>query len=146
MTDSPTITVVPDPPVGEVVKAIHAGLRAFNAQYTMPGPTTRFAVFVRDEAGVSIGGLEASVRWNWLHIDNLWLPEAVRRRGIGASVLRAAEAFAMERACTASYVDTYEFQALPFYERQGYNVFGVQEGFPPGYSRYYLQKALQPGS
>lgn len=146
MIDTSTIAVMADPPVGEVVSAIHAGLRAFNAQYTLPGPTTRFAVFVRDESGVSIGGMEGSLRWNWLHIDNLWLPEAVRRRGLGARVVRAAETFATERACTASYVDTYEFQALPFYERQGYSVFGVQEGFPPGYHRYYLQKTLTAAS
>jgi len=142
VTATPTITVITEPPPGEVVRAIHAGLRAYNAQFTTPGPTTRFAVFVRDEAGVSIGGLEGSLRWNWLHVDNLWLPEVLRRRGVGAAVLRAAEAFAADRGCTASYLDTYEFQALSFYERQGYSVFGEQEGFPPGYRRYFLQKAL----
>jgi hypothetical protein len=39
-------------------------------------------------------------------------------------------------------LDTFEFQALPFYERRGYRVFGTLDGFPPGYRRFYLQKSL----
>lgn len=39
-------------------------------------------------------------------------------------------------------LDTYEFQARPFYERRGYVVFGVLEGYPANTRTYYLQKAL----
>ncbi|HEY3138703.1 MAG TPA: GNAT family N-acetyltransferase, partial [Blastocatellia bacterium] len=36
--------------------------------------------------------------------------------------------------------DTYDFQALGFYQKRGYEVFGLLEGFPTGYRRYFLQK------
>ena len=58
--------------------------------------------------------------------------------------LRAAEQFALEHGCPGSYLDTFEFQALPFYERHGYTVFGVLEDYPPGSRRFYLRKVLAP--
>ena len=61
---------------------------------------------------------------------------------MGRRLLRAAEREAAERGCAHAYLDTFDFQARPFYERLGYAVFGVQEGFPPGHVRYFLRRAL----
>lgn len=40
------------------------------------------------------------------------------------------------------YLDTLDFQALPFYEREGYSIFGILEDYPPGHRQYYLRKSL----
>jgi hypothetical protein len=37
-------------------------------------------------------------------------------------------------------LDTYNFQARPFYERAGYTVFGELPDHPPGGAKYYLAK------
>jgi len=39
-------------------------------------------------------------------------------------------------------IDTMDFQALPFYERHGYSVFGVLDDMPRGHQRFFLKKAL----
>lgn len=140
----PSIAVVVEPPPSDVVRVIHTGLRRYNESYVEYEPPASFAVFVRDDAGAPVGGLEGVLRWGWLRVDNFWLPEALRGQGLGRAVLGAAESFARERDCGASYLDTFEFQARGFYERHGYRVFGVQEGFPPGSRRYYLRKTLAP--
>jgi GNAT superfamily N-acetyltransferase len=140
----PTVTVEVDPSEDEIRSAIWVGLRAYNEQHAGAPDTRSFAVFVRDETGAAIGGLHGQLRWGWLYVDNFWLPEALRGQGLGSSLLRAAEQLALEHACTGSNLDTFEFQALPFYERHGYTVFGVLEGYPPGYRRYFLQKSLTP--
>jgi hypothetical protein len=40
------------------------------------------------------------------------------------------------------YLDTFHFQARPFYERLGYQLFGTLPDSPPGGMRYYLYKRL----
>jgi hypothetical protein len=37
------------------------------------------------------------------------------------------------------------WQALAFYERQGYTVFGVLDDFPPGHRKYFLAKRWASG-
>ena len=49
------------------------------------------------------------------------------------------------RGCTNAYLDTFDFQALPFYRKEGYGLYGTLEEFPPGHRRYYLSKALGGG-
>ena len=37
-----------------------------------------------------------------------------------------------------------EYQARPFYEKLGYELFGTLDGYPPGYRQFYLRKSLGP--
>lgn len=142
----PDLDLVVDPPAAEVGSAIHDGLRAFNRQFAGPGSITRFAILVRDAEGTAIGGLDAHLRWDWLCVDNLWLPAVLRGQGVGSALLRKAEAFARSEGCVASCLDTFEFQALPFYQRHAYEVFGIQNDYPPGFRRYFLQKRFEPAT
>jgi GNAT superfamily N-acetyltransferase len=61
---------------------------------------------------------------------------------LGSALLREAEALARSVGCVGAKLDTYEFQAKPFYEKHGYAVFGVLEGYPANTRTYYLQKSL----
>jgi GNAT superfamily N-acetyltransferase len=72
----------------------------------------------------------------------LWIDESVRRQGYGKQLLHAAEQEALRRDCRAAHLDTMSFQALPFYERQGYSVFGVLDDLPVGEKRIFLCKRL----
>ncbi|MDB5536981.1 MAG: Acetyltransferase family protein, partial [Devosia sp.] len=40
------------------------------------------------------------------------------------------------------WLDTFSFQARPFYEKLGYSVFGTIPDYPPGGARYFLSKTL----
>ena len=75
-------------------------------------------------------------------VDILWLDEPLRGAGLGTQLLRREEAEAQEAGCSRAVLDTFEFQALPFYQRHGYSVFGVHEDYLPGSRRYYLQKTF----
>lgn len=44
---------------------------------------------------------------------------------------------------TGVFLDTFSFQARPFYKRQGYRVFGSIEDHPPGHARQFLMKRLE---
>ena len=122
------------------------GLRAWNeAQLGRSARPVPLSVFVRDEKGDVVGGLIGQMLWEWLYVDKLWLPDSMRGTGMGSHVLEEAERHAIARGCKWAHLQTLEHQALPFYERRGYSVFGVLEGYPPGSRRYYLRKTLVPG-
>lgn len=116
------------------------GLRAFNETFIGPPDERPLAVFVRDDAGTVVGGLLGHTKWRWGYVSKLWLPDALRGKGIGSQLLAAAEAEAWARGCLGVYLDTFEYQALPFYQRHGYELFGTLEGFPPGYRQYHVRK------
>ena len=134
------ITTELHPLAHEVHSAIIAGRREFNERFVSRSMPEPFAVMVRDASGQAIGGLDGSVRWGWMFIDHFWLPEPIRGRGMGTAVLQAAETLARRRGCVGCYLDTFDFQARPFYERQGYRVFGTLDAYPEGSRRHYLVK------
>src|SRR2546423_12584958 len=119
------------------------GLLSFNERWLGPSNDQPVRFVARDELGV-VGGLLGHTRWNWLYVAKLWVDERARGRGIGTQLLKAAEELARDRGCTDASLDTFEFQARPFYEKLGYELFGTLDGFPPGYRQFYLHKRLRP--
>ncbi|MEP6732975.1 MAG: GNAT family N-acetyltransferase [bacterium] len=145
MRDTSPIIEVAEENLDEGNQVILEGLRAFNgAQLGRDATPQPISVFVRDKNGAVVGGLIGQMLWNWLYVDKLWLPDSFRSTGVGGDVLAAAEERAIARGCRWAHLQTLGFQALPFYERRGYTVFGVLDGYPPTSKRYYLRKSLVP--
>ena len=117
------------------------GLLAFNERWLGPANDEPVKLVARDDQGV-VGGLIGQLRWRWLYVAKLWVEERGRGRGIGTELLRAAEDLARSRGCTDVSLDTFEYQARPFYEKLGYELFGTLDGYPPGYRQFYLRKRL----
>jgi GNAT superfamily N-acetyltransferase len=116
-------------------------LRKFNRQRAESPEFQTLSLGVRDGSGL-VGGLVGEIGWTWLFVELLWIAESHRGRGLGASLLKKAEAEAARRGARHAYLDTFDFQARPFYERQGYEIFGILEDYPPGHHRFFLQKRL----
>ncbi len=74
----------------------------------------------------------------------LFVPEPLRRQGAGRMLMQIAEAEAINRCCNGIIVDTFSFQAFPFYQSLGFTPYGELPNFPPGHSRIYLRKPLHP--
>jgi GNAT superfamily N-acetyltransferase len=124
------------------VAAIQRGLHAFNQEMGGPYDREPVTLLVRDAEGKTVGGLLGLTFWGWVFIDWLWLSRELRGSGIGAELLRRAEAIARERGCTNAYTDTFSFQAPGFWERCGYAEFGRLDGMPAGHARIWFRKAL----
>lgn len=122
--------------------AVLDGLVAYNAQHGYPWPWQDLAFVLRDAAGTVVGGALAETNAGWCFIKGLWVTELQRGLGHGSRLLSALENGARSRGCIGIYLDTYSFQARPFYERHGYTVFGVLPDLPPGGAKYYLAKRL----
>jgi GNAT superfamily N-acetyltransferase len=103
----------------------------------------RLALFIRDADQRIVGGLLGDFYWGWLYIAILWIDEKLRGQGYGQRLLEMAEAEAIGRGCHAVHLDTMSFQARPFYEKNGYTVFGQIDDMPIGHTRYFMKKSLR---
>ena len=118
-----------------------AGLRSFNVQFLDASRFGQLGVYFKDDDGVMQGGLIATIRANWLCIDYLWVSESARNEGIGRQLMQAAEHEASKVGCLHSLVDTFSFQALPFYQKLGYIQQMSLPDFPEtGMQSHYLTK------
>ena len=131
----------PDPAAAGIVE-VRAGLMRFNEAAVGPVTLRQHAWYLKDAAGVIRGGLVGFVAWRWLSVDLLWVDEPFRGQGYGRALLEQAEEVARAAGCVGAKLDTYEFQARPFYERLGYEVYGVLDGYPADTRTYLMKKAL----
>jgi GNAT superfamily N-acetyltransferase len=97
---------------------------------------------LRGERGDVLGGVLGQLWGGWLQVTHLWVAEAARGAGHGTRLMENAEAYARSRGAVWATLETYSFQARPFYERLGYEVFSTLEGYPLGHVKFYLRKAL----
>lgn len=78
-----------------------------------------------------------------LSIDILWVDEAYRDQDCGTRLLETIENKAKDLHSRLVVVDTFDFQALDFYKKNGYEIFGELADSPyPGNTHYYLYKRL----
>jgi len=137
------LTVSSDAKKREVeAQRIHVGVRDFNVSILGEADSLPLHVFVRGDTGDVIGGLVGATYWEWLHTESLWVGDQHRRRGYATRILQLAEAEAVRRGCQNAFLDTFSFQARPLYEKLGYRVVGTIGGFPSGYERHFMVKAL----
>ena len=124
------------------IATVQAGLRGFNIRVIGDPEEVPVTIFLRDDAGAVVGGLLGHIKWRWLYVSKLWIADSHRGKGHGFDLMNAAEDFARSKQCVGSYLDTFEYQARPFYEKLGYTLFGTLEGYPPGYRQFFLSKSL----
>lgn len=130
-------------PAAGAYDALLRELRRFTTEVVGAPDNKNFAILILDpETGEPNGGLWAQSRWGGFHIDMLVVPEALRGRGVGRRLMQAAEAEARRRQCHHMLLDTYDFQARPFYEKLGFEVFGQLDGPGPIYPRFFMMKKL----
>ncbi len=111
---------VEDPPSPGDQRLIEAGLTQHALPITGPPGFRPIAVLARDRRRALVAGAVGTLNWNWLHVALL----------------------AADHGCTHAHLDTFSYQARPFYERRGYRVFGILDNDPPGHQRFFMQKSL----
>jgi len=145
--DAPPYTItVDDDPRDEDVQVLRDGRTAHALPTTQVPGFTPVAVFARDPTGTVVGGIFAIVNWNWLHVALVWVADSLRGTGVGRELLARIEDVGRSRGCTHAHLDTFSYQARPFYERHGYELFATLEDYPPGQQRFFMRKKLGSAS
>ena len=125
---------------------IDDGIMAYNkgkVTFTQEPPFIPVNRVIRNEEGEILAGVNSMIYcWRVLAIDVLWVKEAYRKMGYGTRLLQELEKVAKEEKCSMIHLDTFDFQAKGFYEKNGFEVFGTLENCPPGHARYYMKKEI----
>ncbi len=100
------------------------------------------AVLAYDGQDRLIGGANGFQWGDSFTVEFLWLEEPWRGLDLGSQIMQAIEQQAAQRDCKQLFLDTYNFQAIGFYQKLGYEVVGKIENFPTPYTHYFLKKDL----
>ena len=92
--------------------------------------------------GTVVGGAVGRTWGACCELRQLWVAPGYRGQGVGSRMVRMFERRAGERGCRLAYLDTFSFQARPFYEALGYEVVLEIEGFSDGISKYTMTHSL----
>ena len=133
---------VEDTPSPDDLRVIQDGLTRHALPMTRVPGFQRVAVLARDERATLVGGAVGAVNWTWLHVALLWVSEAHRHTGLGTRLMDELEDIGVRRGCRHAHLDTFSYQAQPFYERRGYRVFATLADYPPGHQRIFMEKTL----
>ncbi len=109
------------------------------------GRYEEICLFLKDDKGTVRGGILSEVCWNWLEIHTFMIDEDMRKSGYGTKLLAEVEKIAVEKDCDFIKIDTLSFQALGFYEKNGYQVYGTLDNVGREHKHYYLKKELKEG-
>ena len=115
----------------------------FNAKATGYFDGMLLAGCVRSDTGEVIAGFNGHTWGGCCELSHVWVHEQYRRRGLGALLLRSAEAEAVARGCVQVVLATHSFQAPGFYERMGYERKYAIEGRPKDHADIIYVKVLQ---
>ncbi len=142
MTEEYRITYV-DKPEESAWGIIGRGVAEYNREKAGDNKFERLCYTLRADDDEVVGGVLGETYWDWFFVDLLWVKAELRGRGYGRQLLARAEEEARTRGAKNAYLDTFSFQSPDFYKKQGYQVFGELEDYPPGHHRLFLRKQLE---
>ncbi len=130
----------------EMRQTLLTRLKAYNRSHCQwlaahPAPQEQHNVFAFD-GDTPIGGAVGYVAYNWYMLDLLYVHEEYHGQHIGTKLLGQIEAFARNKHLTGIRLETWDFQAKGFYEKNGYTVFAELKDYPPGSTVYFIKKEL----
>jgi len=130
-------------PNPEDLRLVLDNLRAYNRDFTGNDRPHTVAAFLRDEDGRIVGGVQGDLWGRSMHIAALWVDKDYRGQGHGSKLMKLVEDYAVAHEHPLVYLETASFQALPFYEGLGYQVFGELPEISAGHKLFFLRKELE---
>ncbi|MFP4478353.1 MAG: GNAT family N-acetyltransferase [Candidatus Izemoplasmatales bacterium] len=89
-----------------------------------------------------VGGINCEIYEDSLYISHIVVLDEYRYRNIGSKLLEIAEAIGKEKKLDLCQLGTCEFQAKPFYEKNGYRVVHTRNDNPKGFKSFTMFKDL----
>jgi GNAT superfamily N-acetyltransferase len=99
-----------------------------------------YAIWIKDFESNILGGVAGGFFWDWYDLRLLWVDERLRGQGMGTHLMERLFAECRRRQANGITGDTIDFQALPFYQKLGFEVLFTLEDYPVGHRGYFIAK------
>ncbi len=103
-------------------------------------PIAPFSIFVKDDFQNVLGGVTGCIFYGSLYIDSLWVDRSLRHQGWGTKLMEEAEKVGKERGAHFANLNTMDWEALPFYQKLGYSIEFIREGYNKDSKMFLLRK------
>ncbi|MFM8757484.1 MAG: GNAT family N-acetyltransferase, partial [Limnohabitans sp.] len=124
------------------IDAIDSGLEGYNQSEPELQQVRRLVVVARTGSKEVCGGALGRTWGQCCELQQLWVSDLYRGSGVGTRLIGEFEQEAKARGCRLIYLDTFSFQARPFYEKHGYVVVLETSGFTKGIVKYTMHKRI----
>ena len=96
--------------------------------------------YIEDSFGNIISAVVCNVFHGSLHIKYVWTHKDHRNKGYAINLMKEAFDFAIEREFPFAFVETMNYQAPAFYQKLGFEIEFIREGYSHSSSFYYMRK------
>ena len=121
------------------IETVRQGIIADAVKANM-GRMTLFSFLMKDKKEKVVAGVVGYTMYGMLYTDMLWVDAKHRNKGWGKKLLNEAEKLGKKRGCRFSCLITMSWQALPLYQKLGYEIEYTTEGFENEAVMYHLKK------
>lgn len=135
------INFINNPPT-EIIEALYKGLEEHAVKALGAKSFESFGFLTYGSHDKLIAGCTVILMYGVLYIKLLWVDESERGKGLGRALIEKAEAFARENQCRYITVDTFSWQAKDFYEKMGYTIEHVYDGYDDDSKFYFFRKKV----
>ena len=101
-----------------------------------------FAFFIKNPAKAILAGVKGVSLYGCLYVDMLWVVPEMQHKGLGSKLVLECEKLGRSKQCTFVSLTTMDWEALPFYQKLGYEIEFVREGYEKNSKMYLLRKSL----
>lgn len=137
-------TIFYDPhPKQEDTKIIWQGINEYARDMRGLSEGKPFGFFVKDESNNIKGGCAGYIFYGCLYVDILWVDQTLRNQQYGTQLMKEAEKLAKNEHCNFITVNTFDFEALGFYQKLGFVIEFERQGFDKNSIMYFLRKNLK---
>ena len=105
------------------------------------GDEEEFAIVARED-GSLVAGTSGTIWGGCCQVHVVWVDDALRKSGIGRTLMAETEAEARRRGCRVVMGITYDVLIGDFYDRLGYRTVGALEDCPAGTTTRWYCKDL----
>jgi len=99
-----------------------------------------YAIWIKDFESNLLGGVAGGFFWDWYDLRLLWIDDRLRGQGVGTQVMERLFAECRRRQANGIAAETIDFQALPFYQKLGFEVLFTLDDYPLGHRGHFIVK------
>jgi ribosomal protein S18 acetylase RimI-like enzyme len=103
-------------------------------------PIRPFSIYIKDQNQNVLGGVSGTLFYGSLYVDTLWIDKALRHQKWATKLMHEAEKVGREHGAVFATLNTMDWEALPFYEKLGYSVEFIREGYAKDSKNVYAKK------